>query len=113
MMEFHKITLFKLLGFTIDGRLIFNEYISNICDSAVNQLNALVRLKTFLGFNEKKVLVNSFVLSDFNYYPLVWFLSTSASKRKIENLHKGAFRFLLGNYGSSYLQLLQNPVKQL
>ena len=77
----------KLLGITIDDRLNFNEHISSICKSAANQLNALVRLKTFLASNERKVLVNSFILSNFNYCPLVWFVSSSTSLRKIENLH--------------------------
>ena len=37
----------KLLGITIDKRLNFNAYVTNICKSAGNQLNALVRLRTF------------------------------------------------------------------
>ena len=82
------VPLVKLLGITIDNRLNFSEHISSICKSAANQLNALVRLKTFLGSNERKVLVNSFVLSNFNYCPLVWFVSSSTSLRKIENLHE-------------------------
>ena len=101
----------KLLGITIDNRLNFNEHVSSICKSAANQLNALVRLKTFLGSNERKVLVNSFVLSNFNYCPLVWFVSSSTSLRKIENLHKRALRFLLNDYISSYEQLLQKSSK--
>ena len=79
----------KLLGITIDNRLNFNEHISSICKSAANQLNALVRLKTFLGSNERKVLINSFVLSNFNYCPLVSFISSSTSSRK------RALRFLI------------------
>ena len=71
----------------------------------------MVRLKTFLGSNERKVLVNSFVLSNFNYYPLVWFVSSSTPLRKIENLHKRALRFLLNDYVSSYEQLLQKSSK--
>ena len=61
----------KLSGITIDDRLNFNNHISNICKSTTNQLNALVRLKIFLGSNERKVLVNNFVLSNFNYCLLV------------------------------------------
>ena len=88
----------KLLGITIDDHSNFNERISSICKSATNQQNALVRLKTFLGSNERKVLVNSFVLSNFNYCPLVWFVSSSISLRKIENPYKRALRFLLNDY---------------
>ena len=39
-------------------------------DRKSNQLNAHVRLKRFLGDEERKVLIISFVLSDFNYCTL-------------------------------------------
>ena len=69
----------KLLGIQIDSQLNFNMQINNICKSAANQLNALIRLNCFLRIDEKKVLVNSFVLSNFNYCPLVWFISSTKS----------------------------------
>ena len=50
----------KLLGVQIDSELNFNLHIANIFRSAANQLNPLIRLKNFLGFQEKKVLINSF-----------------------------------------------------
>ena len=95
-----------MLGVQIDNKLNFNDHISNICKSAANQLNALIRSRYFLGYNEKKALVNSFVLSNFNYCPLVWFTSKISSLRKIENLQKRALRFLLNDYTSSYTALL-------
>ena len=60
-----------ILGITIDDKLNFNLHIDKICLKSANQLNALVRLKRFLGNEERKVLINSFVLSNFNYCPLV------------------------------------------
>ena len=57
----------KLLGVQIDSELNFNLHIANICRSAVNQLNALIRLKNFVGFQEEKVLINSYFYSNFNY----------------------------------------------
>ena len=65
----------KLLGVHIDDKLNFNEHITKTCKSARNQLNALIRLNSFLGLKEKEVLVNSFIHSNFNYCPLVWMLS--------------------------------------
>ena len=52
----------KLLGIHINDQLNFNLHISNICKSASKQLKALVRLKCFLGFEERKLLINSFTL---------------------------------------------------
>ena len=91
----------KLLEITTEDRWTFNEHLSNMCKFAANQLNTLVRLKIFLSSNERKILVNSFVLSNFNYCPLVWFISSSTSLGKIENVHKRALRFLLNDNVSS------------
>ena len=61
----------KLLGVQTDAELNFNLHIANICRSAANLLNALIRLKKFFGSEEKKVLINSYFYANFNYCPLV------------------------------------------
>ena len=105
--EIKAVVKVKLLGIEIDGKLNFNHHINNICKSASNQLNALIRLKHLLGFKERKVLVNTFVMSNFNYCYLVWNFSSAQSLNKIENLQKRALRFLLNDYGSTYEDLLE------
>ena len=55
--------------------LNFNEHINKICKSAGNQLNELIRIKSFSGLQEKKVLVNSFIYPNFGYCRLIWMLS--------------------------------------
>ena len=69
----------ELLGIHLDDKLNFNLNISNICRSPANQLNALIRLKSYLSFNAKRVLINSYIISNFNYCPLVWMFSTAKS----------------------------------
>ena len=64
----------ELLGVTLDYKLDFNPHILNLCKKAATQLNVLKRLKTFIGFQEQKVLVQSFVYSNFIYCPLVFFI---------------------------------------
>ena len=44
----------KLLGVQIDDKLNFNFHISNICRSAANQLNVLIKLKSFLAFEKRR-----------------------------------------------------------
>ena len=85
----------------------FNNHINTICRSAANQLNALIRLRRFLGIEERKALIQSFVLSNFNYCPLVWMLSSVKSLNKIENLQKRALRFMISDYENSYDELLR------
>ena len=82
-----------LLGIHLDDKLNFNVHISNICRSAANQLIALIRLKNYLNFNAKRALINSYIISIFNYCPLVWIFSTDKSLNKIESLQKRSPRF--------------------
>ena len=108
----------KLLGVHIDDKLNFNHHINKLCKSAGNQLNALTRLKSFLGLKERAVLVNSFIYSDycllpsnFDYCPFVWMFSHKKSLDKIESLHKRALRFVLNDYENSYEELLEKSGK--
>ena len=43
-----------------------------------------------LKFLTKKALVSSFILTSFDYCPLVWFVSSAKSLKKVENLQKCA-----------------------
>ena len=101
----------KLLGVHIDDKLNFNHHINKVCKSAGNQLNALTRLKSFLGLKEGVVLVNSFIYSNFNYCPLVWMFSYKKSLNKIESLHKRALTFILNDYENSYEELPEKSGK--
>ena len=84
----------ELLGIHLDDKLNFNFRISSICRSATNKLNALIQLKSYLNYNAKRVSINNYIISNFNYCPLVWAFCTVKSLNKIENLQKRAFRFL-------------------
>ena len=96
----------KLLGVYIEDKLNFNLHITEICRSAANQLHALIRLRMFLNFEEKKTLINSYFYSNFNYCPLVWMFSSAKSSTKVESLQKRVFCFLYEDYVSSYEELL-------
>ena len=99
------------LGVLIDDKLNFNLRITNICRSATNQLNALIRLKQFLSFEVKKVLDNSYFYSNFNYCPLVWMFSIAKSLNKIESLQRRAFRYLYSDYEPPYDTVLAKSGK--
>ena len=90
--KIESLSAIKLLGIEIDDKLNFNNHINTICRSAANQLNALIRLRRFLGIAERKALIQSFVLSHFNYCPLLWMLPSVKSLNKIENLQQRVLR---------------------
>ena len=101
----------KLLGLEIDSKLKFESHISNLCKKSAGQLNALSRLNSFLGYEERKVLINSFIYANFNYCPLVWHFCSKKSLNKIETIQKRALRFLHRDYESDYETLLKKSVK--
>ena len=101
----------ELLEIHLGDKLNFNLHISNICRSAENQLNALIRLKSYLSFNAKRALINSYIISNFNYCRLVWMFSTAKFLDKIESLQKRALRFLYNDYSISCEGLLEKAGK--
>ena len=76
-----------------------------------NQRNALIRLKWFLSSEAKKVLVNNYFYSNFNYCPLVWMCSSAKSLNKIGSPQKRALRYLYSDYESPYDTLLAKSGK--
>ena len=56
-----------LLGMEIDNSLTFNTRIGNLCKKAASQLNFLKRLSGFMEYDERRIIMQSFILSNFNY----------------------------------------------
>ena len=97
-----------LLGLEVDSKLNLDKHISKLSNKSAGQLNALNRLTRYLGFEEKKVLINSFIYGNFNYCPLIYHFCSKNPQSKIENIQKRALRFLLNDYESDYKTLLKN-----
>ena len=96
----------KLLGIQLDYKLNFDPHISELCRKAVTQLIVLKRLRAYIDFEERKVLVQSLVYSNFNYCPLVWHFCSAKSTNKIEKIQERALRFLHNGHVSAYNYLL-------
>ena len=92
----------KLLRIKLDNKLNFDSHISDLCHKDATQLNVLKRLKSFIGFEERKVLIQSFVYSNFNYCPLVWNFASAKTLQKVEKIQERALSFLYNDLTSSY-----------
>ena len=84
----------ELLGIEIDDKLKFESHIRELCRKTGGQLNSLYRFKKYLSPLSKKVVITSFIFSNFNYCPLIWNYSSAKSKNKIEQVQKRALNFL-------------------
>ena len=79
-----------LLGITIDCKLSFEKHVSGLCKTAASQLNALKRLRLYITHDKtRKILIQSFVFSHFNYCPLVWYFTTAKQLQKLKRSKKG------------------------
>lgn len=77
----------ELFSIEIDDNLTVNLHINKICNSAVNQLNAMT-------FNVKETLIKSYFMSNFNYCPLVWMFLPTKSLSRVGNLQKRPLIFV-------------------
>ena len=62
----------KLLGLDIDRNLNFNEHVSSLCRKVGNKLSVLARLSNFMSFKLRRILLKTFIESQFGYWPLIW-----------------------------------------
>ena len=106
-------TSVTLLGIEIDNKLNFSKHVSKICTKAGQQLSALARLSKILDLNTKMTVFNCFVLSNFNYCPLVWHHCSINDNRKIEKIQERGLRFVYNDSQSSYKKLLSKSNKNL
>ena len=103
----------NLLGVDIDNKLNFTNHISKICTKAGQQLSALARLSKILDLDTKMLVFNSFILSNFNYCPLVWHHCSITDNRKIEKIQERGLRFVYNDCKSSYSELLSRSNKKM
>ena len=94
----------KVLGVSIDKHLTFNDHISSSCSKAARQLNAFARISKHLNLDSRRVIHQSFILSNFNYCPLVWHFCGKTNNKKLER----SLRILYNDYDSIYEDLLCN-----
>ena len=95
-----------LLGIKIDNQLTLSDHIGMLCKSAANQLNSIKRLKRHFVTKTKRILVKTFVLSQFNYCPLVWHFCKPGDTHKIEKIHERAIRFIYNDYTNDFSTIL-------
>ena len=85
-----------------------NDHIKQICKQASNKLYALARIFHYLDKQKRKMLMKSFVISQFNYCPIIWMHCQRKSNNLINKIHERALRIAYNDYVSNFDQLLEN-----
>ena len=85
----------KLLGVQPDQPLLFTEHISQLCIKAGQKINVLSKLCHSFTTDAKLLLMQTFILSHFNYCSI-------PDLRKIEKLQYKALKYVYNDFTSSY-----------
>ena len=95
-----------LLGITIDSNLSFNTHINNLCKKASAKLNALARISGYMNLPKRRMIMKSFITSQFGYCPLIWMFHSRALNNKINSIHERALRITYNDSKSTFEELL-------
>ena len=97
----------KILGVTFDNKLSFKNHISTICKKANQKLHALARVSNYMSFFQRRIIMDAFISSHFNYCSLVWMCHSRALNNQINRIHHRALSIVYRDYTSSFESLLE------
>ena len=97
----------KLLGITIDNKLDFNDHVSMLCKKVSLKLHALARISNLLSVDKLRILMKSFIESQFAYCPLIWMFHSRTLNNRINRLHERALRLVYKDSKLSFEALLE------
>ena len=86
----------NLLGVKIDHELNFNEHVSSLSKKASKKLNALSRIASCMTFEQRRLILNSFITSDFSYCQIVWMFHSKKLNERINHIHERLLRIVSG-----------------
>ena len=96
-----------LLGITIDHELKFDDHVNRLCKKASLKLNVLARIAPFMNVSKKRIIMKSFIESQFGYCPLIWMFHSRGLNNKINSIHERALRITYSDKPSLHGELLQ------
>ena len=80
----------KVCIYSISGRTPRNKTRLNVlCSKATAKLKALYRLRSKLSSTQMMILYNSFIISIFNYCPVVWMFCGKTANAKMQQYPGG------------------------
>ena len=97
----------KLLGVKFDSKLRFDQHITDLCRRTRRKIHALARVTPFMNLSKRRLLMNSFFKTQFNYCPLIWMCHSRENNRKIYRLHERCLRTIYNDKQSSFNDLLE------
>ena len=80
------------LGVTRDTKLNFKTHVQTLCKKESQKLHALSRISIFMESKQIKLLMNTFIMSQFSYCPLICMFHDRNFNNKINRIQERALR---------------------
>ena len=97
----------KLLRVTFDNKLKFGKHIITICQRANRKLNALARLIPHMELGKRRIIMNAFFDSKFNYSTVTWMCHSRALNNEINRVHERCLPIIFNDKTSTFKKLLE------
>ena len=75
----------------IDNNLNFKEHIESLCKETSKKINALSRLASSMNFKQRTLIMNSFIICNFSYCPVVWMFHSQKLNAPLTDFMKEAY----------------------
>ena len=95
-----------LIGVRIDSDLTSKEHVRSICSKANQKLHALTRVSEYMSLQKRRILMKSFITSQFNYCPIVWMYNSWSLNNKVNHINERALRIVYQDFQSNFSALL-------
>ena len=93
----------KLLCMTIDDKFNFNNHLQKML---IIKVNVLPKITPYMCILKRKLIMNSFFISQLNCCPLVWMSHSSLMNNRVNWLHEKCIRIVYSDKTSSFEELL-------
>ena len=97
----------KLLGVTLDENLDFKSHVNAICKKVGPKLHALARISSYMNVEKLRIMMNTFVMSQFSYCTLIWMFHDRLVCKKINKVQERALRIVYKDSCPSFEDLLK------
>ena len=100
----------KLLSIHIANKLAFKPHVRSLCKKAGQKLNAFARIACSLKFDLRKLLLNTFIASQFSYATVVWMFRNLKLNNNINSIHEKALIIIYKTIIQRFKNFLQKTV---
>ena len=96
----------KLFGITLEKHLDFKSHVNSLCKKARQKPHELACISSYVDVEKLRIMINTFVVSQFSYCPLVRMVHDRSVSKKINIIHERALRISNKDSFSNFEELL-------